>query len=49
MNTGIMVLIMGGRISDGNFIVSEHNRGLFKYLVADETRDTDFANGTGAL
>ena len=36
-------------LDDGNFIVSEHNRGLFKYLVADEKRDTDFANGTGAF
>ena len=28
-------------LDDGNFIVSEHNRGLFKYLVVDEKRDTD--------
>ena len=47
--TGIKGIDWAVELDDGNFIVSEHNRGLFKYLVADEKRDTDFANGTGAF
>ena len=43
--TGIKGIDWAVELDDGNFIVSEHNRGLFKYLVADEKRDTDFAGG----
>ena len=47
--TGIKGVDWAVELDDGNFIVSEHNRGLFKYLVADEKRDTDFAGGQGAF
>ena len=45
--TGVRGIDWAVEDSDGNLIVSENNRGLFKYLVADEERDGEWNDGEG--
>ena len=45
--TGVRGVDWAVEDSDGNLIVSENNRGLFKYLVADEERDGEWNDGEG--
>ena len=45
--SGINGIDWAVELDDGNFVVSENNRGLFKLIVATDKRDADWNDGEG--